>query len=38
MSAAVTGEFKILIVDDLKNNLIALNGILARADVEIFQA
>lgn len=32
------GAFKILLVDDLKNNLIALEGILQRDDVEIFKA
>ena len=32
------GIFKILIVDDLINNLIALEGLLQRDDVEIFKA
>lgn len=31
-------QVKILIVDDLKDNLLALEGLLRRADVEIFQA
>ncbi len=33
-----TAPIKILLVDDLKNNLLALEGLLRRDDVEIFQA